>query len=371
MGFVDDSTARITIRSPESAYVQINYRPFHVSDTVSPADWEVGPVIHTSEQTDHVSTFLLTNLLPNTTYSYHTNASVSHTGTFQTSPSHPKKWSMISSSCMSPFFPYNPLSHALHLPGLEHLHNYLSSSSSSSTSPKPQFMLFLGDFIYIDLPIRFGTSTSHYTTAYRKIYASPSWTQTVQSLPWIHVYDDHEITNDWGGGGDGNSNDNKNANSNAMYSTTEPNLYTSAMTPWHTYQASSNPRPLHANGTYFTFTRGDVSFFVLDTRRYRSGSGVPDGANKTMLGTQQLADVLSWLETETKKGRLKVLVSSVPFTRNWRGDESVDSWAGYLWERERVLEGLWRTEGGVVVSGVCLAIVFLFFRSLGRLAMIL
>lgn len=254
---------------------------------------------------------------------------------------------------MSPFFPYNPLSHALHLPGLEHLSNYLLSSP---TSPKPQFMLFLGDFIYIDLPIRFGTSTSHYSTAYRKVYASPSWTQTIKSLPWIHVYDDHEITNDWGGGGDGNANDNdnENANSNATDSTTNPNLlYTSAMTPWHTYQASSNPRPVHANGTYFTFTLGDVSFFVLDTRRYRSGSSVPDGANKTMLGTQQLDDVLSWLEKETEKGRLKVLVSSVPFTRNWRGGESVDSWAGYMWERERVLEGLWRTEGGVVVSGVC------------------
>ena len=80
-----------------------------------------------------------------------------------------------------------------------------------------------------------------------------------------------------------------------------------------------------------------------------------------MLGSQQLEDLLGWLETE--KGRLKVLVSSVPFTRNWRGVESRDSWAGYLWERERVLEGMWRTEGVVVISGVSFAFPFLSFLS--------
>jgi len=78
-----------------------------------------------------------------------------------------------------------------------------------------------------------------------------------------------------------------------------------------------------------------------------------------MLGSQQLEDLLGWLETE--KGRLKVLVSSVPFTRNWRGVESRDSWAGYLWERERVLEGMWRTEGVVVISGVSFCFCLSFF----------
>ena len=267
---------------------------------------------------------------------------------------------MLSSSCMSPFFPYNPLSHALHLPGLEHLSHYLSSSPAS---PNPQFMLFLGDFIYIDLPIRFGTSPSHYTTAYRKVYASPSWTQSqsqsksqdqflpLTSLPWIHAYDDHEITNDWAGG-------DYNTNANAAATDTDL-LYTSAMTPWHSYQAGGNPSPLHANGTYFTFSLGEVSFFVLDTRRYRSAEDMSDGEGKTMLGSQQLEDLLGWLETE--KGRLKVLVSSVPFTRNWRGVESRDSWAGYLWERERVLEGMWRTEGVVVISGVSFCFCLSFF----------
>jgi alkaline phosphatase D len=45
-------------------------------------------------------------------------------------------------------------------------------------------------------------------------------------------------------------------------------------------------------------------------------------------------------------------VSSVPFTRNWRGPESIDSWAGYLNERQVILDKMWKTEGVVVISGV-------------------
>lgn len=90
---------------------------------------------------------------------------------------------------------------------------------------------------------------------------------------------------------------------------------------------------------------------MLDTRRYRSEESLTDDPDKSMLGPQQLEDVLGWLEAETK---LKVLVSSVPFTRNWRGPESIDSWAGYMYERRVILESMWKTEGVVVISGVSL-----------------
>ncbi|KAL2065940.1 hypothetical protein VTL71DRAFT_3610 [Oculimacula yallundae] len=337
IGFVDESSARITIRSPEAPFVQITYR------SINTTKWETGPVIHAPENDDHVATFSLENLQADTTYTYITNAS--HTGTFQTPSQHPEQWSMLSSSCMSPFFPYNPLSHALHLPGLEHLSSYISPLPPPQ---KPQFMLFLGDFIYIDLPIRFGTSIAHYFSAYRKIYASPSWTESLKSLPWIHAYDDHEITNDYAGNeNDGNSNSRtKSEDENSK----DIDMYNSALPPWTAYQADANPPPYNSspNTNYYTFTRGSVAFFVLDTRRFRSPPDHPDGPLKSILGPTQLAAVLSWLETETK---LKVLVSSVPFTRNWRGPESSDSWAGYLFERQILLESMWKTEGVVIISG--------------------
>ena len=62
-----------------------------------------------------------------------------------------------------------------------------------------QFMIFLGDFIYIDVPKRFGTTTEDYRREYRQVYASPDWPAVGQNLSWIHVLDDHEIANDWDG----------------------------------------------------------------------------------------------------------------------------------------------------------------------------
>ena len=64
---------------------------------------------------------------------------------------------------------------------------------------KAQFMLFLGDFIYIDVPGGQGRSLEDYRRNYRQVYASPDWPDAAKELPWIHVYDDHEIQNDWDG----------------------------------------------------------------------------------------------------------------------------------------------------------------------------
>ena len=58
-------------------------------------------------------------------------------------------------------------------------------------------MLFLGDFIYVDVPKRFGSTIEDYRREYRQVYSSPDWPAVGQNLSWIHVLDDHEIANDW------------------------------------------------------------------------------------------------------------------------------------------------------------------------------
>ncbi|KAK9384337.1 hypothetical protein V1515DRAFT_589286 [Lipomyces mesembrius] len=88
-------------------------------------------------------------------------------------------------------------------------------------------------------------------------------------------------------------------------------------------------------------------FTPLIYTTYRSSSAMDDGPGKTMLGQMQRGDLEKWLETDNG---WKVLVSGVPFTRNWRGPEANDSWAGYLWERQLLLEKMWATEG-VVICG--------------------
>ncbi|KAI8234051.1 hypothetical protein K4K54_009307 [Colletotrichum sp. SAR 10_86] len=217
----------------------------------------------------------------------------------------------------------SPVDHGLRIKGLEYLDQYLMQ--------KPvDMMLFLGDFIYIDLPIALGWTPEDYTTAYRQVYASPSWTPALRSLPWLHLYDDHEIINDW--------------------AANETGLYQSAMQPFWAYQGHANPSSQFGLGkTHYIFRRGDISFFVLDTRRYRSAESMDDGPGKTMLGPAQLADLQAWLASEKA---WKVVVSSVPFTRNWRGPDSADSWSGYLHEREQVLDLMRLTEGVVILSGV-------------------
>ncbi|OAA80570.1 PhoD-like phosphatase [Akanthomyces lecanii RCEF 1005] len=278
-------------------------------------------VVQMSSENDFVGTVTFAGLRPESTYLYTTNAS--HAGTFTTPPKSPKRWSLISSSCIKPFYPYNPLDSALRVKGLEHLDDFISSNPVD-------MMLFLGDFIYIDLPIALGWTSDHYTSAYRQIYASNSWSSRLRSLPWIHAYDDHEIINDW--------------------SANETGLYQSAMKPFWNYHGNANPiSKFGQNTTHYIFNRGDVSLFMLDTRRYRSSNAATDGSHKTMLGAEQLRDLEHWLKAEK---RWKVVISSVPFTRNWRGPDSADSWSGYLWERGRILDAMRQTQGIVILSGV-------------------
>jgi hypothetical protein len=82
---------------------------------------------------------------------------------------------MIQTSCVKSFWPYDPLDHAISIRGLDHI-------GRSLTNHAADFMLFLGDFIYFDLPYPLGWTQRHYTSFYRQTYASPSWTPDLTSM---------------------------------------------------------------------------------------------------------------------------------------------------------------------------------------------
>ncbi|TVY85158.1 hypothetical protein LSUE1_G000666 [Lachnellula suecica] len=284
-------------------------------------------------------------VLPDRTYQWAT--SNNHTGFFTVPPKVGQigkegSFTFLTTSCIKPRFPYNPLHHALSIPGFKHMANVMKSIPGGA-----QFMLFLGDFIYADVPKRFGTSVEDYRREYRQVYNSPDWPSVGQNLSWIHVLDDHEIANDW------------DANTTGVYE--------AAVDPWHHYQMAVNPPRAHQAGvyntlrkdaTYFEFTQGPASFFMLDTRTYRHASAdLPvNSTEKSMLGPEQLADLLAFLEKPEPNGvKWKIIASSIPFTKNWRVN-SLDTWAGYLAERQIILEAMWDvgTRGGVgvvVLSG--------------------
>lgn len=342
IGYVSPTTANLLFREPDPAQlpVVISYQE---ASQASQKWIKEGTVYQLDNTTDFTAAVTLKNLKPSTHYRY--SLSNNKTGTFVTAArpgsSAAHRLSFVTSSCLKPNFPYNIMSHPLRVPGIELMTETLGKLPSLL---KPAFMLFLGDFVYIDVPLRFGSSISHYRSEYRRIYSSPSWSASSPDgraidLPWIHTLDDHEIENDWSKG-------NKTA------------PYPAAADPFIHYHVRANPpiptKPFaHPdNVTYFSFVNGPASFFMLDTRTYRSE---PSLENSTILGSAQLQSLLAYLSTPEQPGvKWKIVASSVPFTKNWHIG-TTDTWGGFLNERRTVFEAMWRAERELGVRIVLLS----------------
>jgi len=340
VGYVSENEARLLIREPDQHKMPITVE-VRIKDPQPPFDsplWHnVGGVRWTTNETDYTAVIPIP--LPRSKRRvFEWRTSNNHSGTFTTPPPVGKAddtnygpFTFVTTSCIVPRLPYSPFDHPLAIPGFRHLAKVLPTLGA-------QFMLFLGDFIYSDVPRYWGRDVGYYRQKYRQVYASPDWPAVGQNLSWIHVLDDHEIANDWS------------ANSTGVYAT--------AVDPFHNYHSAANPPPANMKAgrpTYFTFTQGPATFFLLDTRSFRSANHLlpADHPDKTMLGKEQLQALLAWLRRSEPKGvKWKIVASSVPFTKNWHVD-SLDTWAGFLHERQTILKTMWevgRTQGvGVVV----------------------
>ncbi|KIX09218.1 uncharacterized protein Z518_00297 [Rhinocladiella mackenziei CBS 650.93] len=344
VGYVSSDSAKVLIREPDPAQLPM-YVYLSMADktkwTTTDTIYYLGP------ETDYTYAANFHGLRASTKYIY--SLSNDKQGTFITAPSPyseaANSLTFLTSSCMKANFPYRPWAHALSIRGFE----YLSKVVRSLPSPA-SFMLFLGDFIYIDVPMRLSSSLQHYRSEYRRVYASPSWSLPgLDSLPWIHTLDDHEIANDWSAGND-----------------TDP--FPAASDPFIHYHVSINPpvplgspSGLEANITYFQFSNGPASFFMLDTRRYRTDPEPPSAqssntpSNYTILGTAQLASLLKYLSTpEPGYVHWKIIATSVPFTKNWRFGTS-DTWGGFLHERAKILAAMHAAERDLGVRVIVLS----------------
>lgn len=343
VGYVSHSTAKVLVREPDLTRLPISLSYRYADSPVGhDSSWKSGGSIDWLDiTTDYTGVLELRGLHSDTRYQYSAN---NRSGFFTTAPrvgqistraENADAFTFLHSSCLKNRLPYNPFSHPLSNQGLRYL-------AQTMETLKAQFMVFLGDFIYIDVPWRQGVSTEDYRREYRQLYSSPDWPAAAQ-IPWIHVYDDHEVANDWSGNTTG--------------------IFAAANDPYEHYHISANPPPHRAGETYFSFTQGPATFFMLDTRRYRSPNDATNGSDpitgeptKTMLGATQLSDLLTWLARPEPAGvRWKVLISSVPFTKNWWFGAH-DTWRGFLGERQAILEAMWDVglRGGigvVILSG--------------------
>jgi alkaline phosphatase D len=112
-----------------------------------------------------------------------------------------------------------------------------------------------------------------------------------------------------------------------------------ANSAYSAYVGSANPDPIVPGAHYYTFDHGDVSFFVMDTRRYRSANEATDDEQKTMLGDEQKMHFVQWLADKNQTATWKFVVSSVPFLTNWAGPNGqFDTWGGFQTERTELMD---------------------------------
>lgn len=210
-----------------------------------------------------------------------------------------------------------------------------------------RFLVFLGDFIYSDVPIYTGAKAETYRRLYRTVFRSVDFRKILAKVPIFSIYDDHEIINNFAG----ESSDNQTDISTSLMQ--KKTIFKSASIAFDEYLGNGNPTPLEPGEHYYTFRYGDSAFFVMDTRRHRSAENMTDGPQKTMLGSIQLLHLLEWLKVSNETATFKFVVSSVPFNSLWAGpDGQADTWAGYLHERDIIMDVMENVSNVIVLSGV-------------------
>jgi alkaline phosphatase D len=178
---------------------------------------------------------------------------------------------------------------------------------------QPAAMLFLGDNVYIDLPEHPGPL--HQYTYYCR-QSRPEFRRLVSSVPVYAIWDDHDSAIDdvWLGP------------FRDKPDWKQP-LFEHFQENWINPLSGSPPE---WPGGWFRFLIGDVEFFMLDCRIYRTN---PFADEKTMLGPAQLAWLLDGLQKS--EATFKVIASSVPFSEASKPG-SHDTWGGFPEEREQI-----------------------------------
>ena len=170
---------------------------------------------------------------------------------------------------------------------------FANPPEKAALSIPAEFMLFLGDFVYADVPYYFGDNLDAYRRLYRRNYQSPSFRRVyerlrgcmssrficllIPKLAIFFTYDDHEFVNNYAG------------------SSRDSGPYLNGSRAFLEYNAQTNFDSPDGDQFYYEFSHGaGAAFFVLDTRRHRSTADVK-ATNRSMLGAAQLETFLKWL----------------------------------------------------------------------------
>ncbi|MCP4609948.1 MAG: tetratricopeptide repeat protein [Planctomycetes bacterium] len=196
------------------------------------------------------------------------------------------------------------------------------------TSHNLHAFLLLGDNVYIDNPTRQAVQQYCY---YRR-QSRLEFRDFVASTAIFSIWDDHDFTtNDAGGGPE------------ILRPYWKIPVWRTFVNNWvNPYYAGGENQP----GCWYDFSIGDVDFFMLDGRYYRTTSKV---MNPSMLGDVQKMWLLKKLKSS--KATFKVIASPVPWSYGAKPG-SKDPWQGYKAEREQIFSFLAsnKIDGVILIS---------------------
>ena len=192
---------------------------------------------------------------------------------------------------------------------------------------RPDLMLWLGDNLYLQPPDL--VDAAAIAARYRRQRAFPPLQALLTATNHLAIWDDH----DYGPN-----------NSSASFPLKDRTLQL-----FQRYWPNPGFGLPDVPGSFGVARRGDVMFFLLDDRYYRSPNRWPDGPDKTMFGARQL----EWLKqalVSAPPGAIKIVAGGSQF---WKRAGRFEGWYHFETERRAFAEWLvaQRIEGVVFLSG--------------------
>jgi alkaline phosphatase D len=326
LGYADLTEATVWVQTTGAAELTIRYWPEGKT-----GDRRTSSPLSATEKSDHIALFVLSGLEPGTRYGYEVLiggaparfAGGATTGTFGTQTfwqyrSDPPDFTVAIGSC---FYANEPKSDR---PGTP----YGSDPAifRRIAAMKPDLMIWVGDNVYLREP-DFGS-----VAAMKRRYAlsrqEPALQPLLASARHYATWDDHDF----------GPNDSIWINRFALESLDIFKQY------WAnpTYGARGIP------GVFGQFSWGDVDFFLLDDRFYRTPQRLPESPDKVMLGKEQLR----WLKDFLYYSRapFKIVVSGSQVLNANSRDES---FAAYQTEQKDLIDFIVknRIRGVLFLSG--------------------
>ena len=212
----------------------------------------------------------------------------------------------------------------------QYSHGYFGAHAHAAATPDLDLYVFLGDYVYeLGEPTRVRSVRDDGITAvdlgsYRRKYAlyrsDPALRELHRLHPIAHVWDDHELANN--------------------YSNYTPPVAGAQRAAAYRAAFEWLPRmtfPTDRHRVYKKLSLSRVAdLFLLDERQYRTGAG--PGEPRRMLGDAQLNWLIDGLRSSP--ATWKLIGQQVVMAAAIGGEENDDNWDGYVEDRTRLLRAI-------------------------------